>query len=159
MKKSDIERMLHEKASMISDQVCYKKSDLRLREDLNGSEDSVYVNPDNDDTNSHSMATDIQNTMQRNPGESDFTVDTSEYDNSTTNNDVTLDINANSGLDAQKKIQRQMQIPQMRSLGQNGQLKANIHITDSKGINKKLKKLDEGIHFTKAELDKFLKSL
>lgn len=151
--------MLREHVSMLNDQVVFKKSDLRLREDLNGSEDSVYVNPDNDDTNSHSMATDIQNAVQRNPNENDFTVDTSEYDSSNVNNDVTIDVTANSGLDAQKKIQKQMQIPQMRSLSQNGQLKADIHIMDSKKKNEKLKKLEEGIHFTKGELDNFLKEI
>lgn len=148
--------MLQEQIGSMKGQITFKKSDLRLREDINGQQDSVYVKPDNDTSSSHSMATDIQNSIQRNPGESDFTVDTSEYDTANNNNDVTIDVNANNGMDAQKKIQHQMQIPQMRSLGQNGQLKANVHIMDSKKKSKKLKKLEEGIHFTKEELNRFL---
>jgi hypothetical protein len=101
----------------------------------------------------------VQNAVERNPNEKDFTVDTSEYDSSNVNNDVTFDVTATNGLEAQKKIQKQMQVPQMRSLNQNGQLKANIHITDSVSADERLKKLDEGIHFTKAELDEFLKKL
>ena len=154
MKKYEIENILREH---VYGHVIYKKSDLRLREDVNGSDSSVYVKPS--DEVSHSMGTDVQNAMDENPGEKDFTVDTSEYDSSNVNNDVTFDVYAQDGLDAQKKIQKQMQVPQMRSLNQNGQLKANIHIADSVSIDKRLKKLDEGIHFTKAELDEFLKKL
>ena len=159
MKKGEIEKMLREHVMMKCEQVVYKKGDLRLREDLNGTDDSVYVKPSDDLTNGHSMATDVQNAVERNPNEKDFTVDTSEYDSSNVNNDVTFDVTATNGLEAQKKIQKQMQVPQMRSLNQNGQLKANIHITDGVNVDKRLKKLDEGIHFTKAELDEFLRKL
>lgn len=159
MKKIEIERMLRESINRNAcGQMCFKKGELRLREDINGTDSSIYVKPD-DSSDVHSMGTDIQNASEKNPAEKDFTIDTSEYDSSKVNNDVTFDVTATNGLDAQKKIQKQMQIPQMRSLNQNGQLKANIHIMDDVNVDERIKKLDEGIHFTKGELDAFLKEI
>ena len=160
MKKRDIERMIKEAILEHTGTVTFKKGELRLREDLNNT-DSIYVKPSEDPSNQSSMSTDIQQAVQNNPSEKDYTVEPAQYDTSSMNNDVTFDVNAKNGVDAARQINAKMQNPNMRSLGANGQLQANIHITDSKKVKnaERLKKLEEGIHFKKAELDEFLKSI
>ena len=160
MKKRDIERMIKEAILEHTGTVTFKKGELRLREDLNNT-DSIYVKPSEDPSNQSSMSTDIQQAVQNNPSEKDYTVEPAQYDSSALNNDVTFDVNAKNGVDAARQINAKMQNPNMRSLSANGQLQANIHITDSKKVKnaERLKKLEEGIHFKKAELDEFLKSI
>ena len=160
MKKRDIERMIKEAILEHTGTVTFKKGELSLREDLNNT-DSIYVKPSEDPSNQSSMSTDIQQAVQNNPSEKDYTVEPAQYDASSMNNDISFDVNAKNGVDAARQINAKMQNPNMRSLSANGQLQANIHITDSKKVKnvERLKKLEEGIHFKKAELDKFLKSI
>ncbi len=136
--------------------VTFKKGELKLREDVAG---SIYVSPSKDAGATTDIGNDIQNAVQKNPGQKNFTLQPGDYSTNASSNDVSIDINAQSGSDAENQINQQMKNPVMRSLADQGKLTTNITLNNSKEISKRLKKLEEGVHFKKGELDAFLKSI
>jgi hypothetical protein len=142
----------------------YSKKELKLKSDKKGKkihvtekhtkmfeDGNAYVNPSSDSITS--LGSDINKSRTQNPTDKNFVVDLSSYDGNSQNNPVALDVNANNGTDAQKKIQQTITTkPQLKSMMNNGQLQANVRIH-----NENIEKLRESsIPFTKKEITELL---
>lgn len=140
----------------------YEKKDLKLKKGgkkihVNERfqslvEGDAYVKPSSDSIGS--LGSDINKSKTQNPTANNFTVDLGSYDGNSQNNPVALDINAKNGTEAQQQIKKNVTSkPQLKSMMNNGQLQANVHMR-----NENIKRLRENaIPFTKKEINELLK--
>jgi hypothetical protein len=137
------------KSMILSESSVYKifeKKNLRLKE----SEKNAYVTPSNNGINS--LSSDLSKSKSENPTDDNFVVDMNQYDNKSSNDNITLDISGKNPQDASRNIQTVMKNPHVKQLLNTSNVNANVHIN-----NESIERLRESsVPFTKKELNNLL---
>lgn len=129
-----------DKMAIVESKLCrvFEKKELKLKEDTNS-----YVEPSSSSASASNLTMDLNKAKAKNPHDSEFVVDASQYDGKSGTQDVTLDIQADNAQDASKKLQHTMKEPGMSNIVNKGNLKAKIHMENT-------------VRLSKAELNKIL---
>ena len=154
MKKKDIELAI--KKNLLSEgyTVSFKKSELFLKEEDTNGGDAIYVEPTDTSTGAQQgISTAINDASKNNPTEHDFKVNTSDFNGTSADDKIGVDINAKNGFDAERQIRSKMQNPAMKQMAGSGKAMMNVHIADSK---KAKSVVDDGRRFKKKDFDKFI---
>lgn len=122
----------------------YKKKNLVLKEEENNR--TAYVKPTSQGASNSSLASDIQSSVTKNPSTKNFVVNGDYYDGNSSDNALTLDVDAKNSTDAANKIKAMNNSPEVKRLGTDAMY--NVHLEQ---VERKLK---EGIRFKKKELNK-----
>ena len=142
--KNEIEKMMVSESRLFK---VFEKRDLKLVED----DSNAYVEPSSDGISS--LASDLSKTKAENPTDDKFIVNMNSYDNNTSNNPITLDVNGNNPSDASKKLQQMTKQPGVKQL-----LNTNTNVNAKVHINKEnIERLRESsVAFSKKELNNLL---
>ena len=143
-KKREIDNMIVSESRLFK---VFEKKDLKLVED----DSNAYVEPSSNGISS--LASDLSKTKTENPTDDKFIVNMNSYDNNTSNNPITLDVNGNNPSDASKKLQQMTKQPGVKQLlNTNTNVNAKVHIN-----NENIERLRESsVSFSKKELNNLL---
>lgn len=142
--KKEIEKMMVSESRLFK---VFEKRDLKLVED----DSNAYVEPSSDGISS--LASDLTKTKTENPTDDKFIVNMNSYDNKTSNNPITIDVNGDSPSDASKKLQQMTKQPGVKQL-----LNTNTNVNAKVHLNKEhIERLRESsVSFSKKELNNLL---
>ena len=120
--------------------ISFPKSKIRLINEDNN-EKNAYVEPSSDHTSS--LASDLSKSKAQNPTDDTFIVNNNSYDGDSSNNTVTLDVDANSTSDAASQVQNLQRNPNVRNLMNRTNVNTKVHIREME---------ERSVSFTKKEL-------
>ncbi len=104
----------------------FSKKQIKLREDNS----NAYVEPSNATNSSSSLSSDLAKAQSNNPSDSEFVINTKNYDNNGNNQPPTFDIQANNAQDAAQQYNKMLQNPNIHQINQTSGANVKIHLNN-----------------------------
>lgn len=128
----------------------FEKRELKLKE----SDNTAYVDPPGDgNATMASVGSEVSKTLADNPSADSVLINSNNFDGNPIDNTPTISVDASSG-NVQKAVQNVANNPSVKKMGDY-----NVKVNLKKESKKSMPLVENGIKFTKRELNEFLSNI